>query len=675
MKAFKIYMSLGLLLMGFATSMAQTIGLSIPTLDGVRGQTITIPVNVDSSLTGLDVTSYQIQITFTSSYLSFTDVQVGGTLTENLGEYSYHQNSDNQITIAAAGSTPLAGTGVLLNLRFQMLRSGYTYLNFDGVDNNYFNEGDLALIFDNGRVNVSDPPVVTVSPNEDILTKGETLQFSVNGGTSPYSWNLTNPAIATIDASGLLTANAAGFTRVIAEDQVGTIDTCNGEIEIRAFQLSVPDIQVYQGHTIDVPVNCTSLTGLDISSGSFSLTYGQNHLEPQSITTSGSILDGYGTPQFYASDGKVNISFAGDTPLSGEGVLLNIRFLASLENHGGSYLNFQDILFDEIFTATNDNGYCTVLELLDLAISPSSGTLMVGETLQFEASGGELPYSWAVSDPALATIDANGLLTAVSGGTVIVNAQDAIGASGSSNEIEIYDTQVTIPDTVAQIGSSFDLPIFMAELPVGQEIFSFQVTVIVDTNVVKNLQAINVGTLAEGWSVADNMEGNAFTFALAGTSPITSGGTLVKLRLEIDPGVSDGHRSNLSFMEMTLNEGNPRALSMSGVLTSLITGIHKTKKPGLPTIHTLAQNYPNPFNPITRIDFELVSSGNIELNIYNIVGKNIFTLGKGFFSSGKHSIIWDGRDFQGRLVSSGVYFYQLKVGNDFQEIRKMILQK
>jgi len=49
MKAFKIYMSLGLLLMGFATSMAQTIGLSIPTLDGVRGQTITIPVNVDST--------------------------------------------------------------------------------------------------------------------------------------------------------------------------------------------------------------------------------------------------------------------------------------------------------------------------------------------------------------------------------------------------------------------------------------------------------------------------------------------------------------------------------------------------------------------------------------------------------------------------------------------------
>ena len=675
MKPLKIYMTLSLLFLGFISGTAQTIGLSIPDLDGVRGQTITVPVNVDSSLTGLDITSYQLQITFTPSALSFTDIQIGGTLTENLGSYSYDQNADNQITIAAAGDTPLSGTGVLVYLRFEMLHSGYTNLNFDAIENNYFNEGDPPIVFDNGRVNISDPPVITVSPNEQIMTKGETLQFSVNGGTAPYSWSLTNPAIASIDASGLLTANNAGFTRVIAVDQVGTIDTCNGEIEIRAFQLSIPDIEVYQGHTFDLPVNCTNLNGLNISAGSFSLSYRQDYLEPISIHTLGTILDGYGTPQFYASDGKVNISFAGDTPLDGEGVLLNVRFLASLENHGGSYINFQDILFNEIYTATIDNGYCNVLELADLGISPSTGTLLAGETLQFEASGGELPYSWTVSDPALASVDANGLLTALAGGTVILTAQDAIGASGSSAAIEIYDTQVTIPDTVAQIGSSFDLPIFMTALPAGQEIFSFQITVTVDTNVIKNLQAINTGTLAEGWSVADNMDGNAFTCALAGTSPITSAGTLIKIRFETDPDVSDGHRSNLSFTEMTLNEGNPRALPVDGVLTSLITGIHESGKSGPPSVHKLAQNYPNPFNPSTRIDFELISSENVELNIYDIVGKRIRSLGSGFFSAGKHALVWDGKDYQGRMVSSGVYFYQLNVGYDFQEIRKMILQK
>lgn len=675
MKPLKLFMSLSLLLMGFITGTAQTIGLSIPDLDGVRGDIISVPVNVDSSLNGQNVTSYQLQITFTPSSLSFTDIQVSGTLTENLGSYSYDQNADNQITIAAAGDAPLAGTGTLVYLRFKMLRSGYTYLNFDDIENNYFNEGEPLMSFDNGRVNISDPPVITVSPNERILTRGEELQFSVSGGTEPYTWSVTNPAVSSIDASGLLTANAAGFTRVIAVDQVGTIDTCNGEIEIRAFQLSVPDMEVYQGHTFDLPVNCTTLNGLDISSGSFSLTYGQNYLEPLSIITTGTILDGYGTPQFYASEGKVNISFAGDTPLSGEGVLLYVRFLASLDNHGGSYLNFQDILFDEIFTATDDNGYCNVKELVDLGVSPSTGTLLVGETLQFEASGGELPYSWSVSDPVLASIDANGLLTALSGGTEIVTAQDAIGASGSSAAIEIYDTQVTIPDTVAQIGSSFDLPLFILELPAGQEVFSFQATITIDTNVIKNLQAINAGTLSEGWSVAENMEGNTFTFALASTSPITSAGTLLKLRFEIDPGVSDGHRSNLVFTDITLNEGNPRALSVDGVLTSLITGIEETEEPRIPDKIRLAQNYPNPFNPLTRIDFELVSARQIELTVYDIVGKRIRNLRGGFFSAGKHSLIWDGKDDLGRLVSSGVYFYQLKAGNEFQEIRKMILQK
>jgi flagellar hook assembly protein FlgD len=42
--------------------------------------------------------------------------------------------------------------------------------------------------------------------------------------------------------------------------------------------------------------------------------------------------------------------------------------------------------------------------------------------------------------------------------------------------------------------------------------------------------------------------------------------------------------------------------------------------------------------------------------------------------AGEHTVIWEGRDDKGKPVSSGVYFYKLKAGND-EKIKKMVLLK
>jgi flagellar hook assembly protein FlgD len=39
---------------------------------------------------------------------------------------------------------------------------------------------------------------------------------------------------------------------------------------------------------------------------------------------------------------------------------------------------------------------------------------------------------------------------------------------------------------------------------------------------------------------------------------------------------------------------------------------------------------------------------------------------------GNYQVIWDGKDQRGNLVSSGIYFYQLRAG-DYQETKKMSL--
>jgi len=83
----------------------------------------------------------------------------------------------------------------------------------------------------------------------------------------------------------------------------------------------------------------------------------------------------------------------------------------------------------------------------------------------------------------------------------------------------------------------------------------------------------------------------------------------------------------------------------------------------IPTITKLYSNYPNPFNPSTTISFSLPKEENIELTIYNIKGQKVKTLYSGIAEEGKHTMVWEGKDSNGKEVSSGIYFYKLKTNS------------
>lgn len=79
----------------------------------------------------------------------------------------------------------------------------------------------------------------------------------------------------------------------------------------------------------------------------------------------------------------------------------------------------------------------------------------------------------------------------------------------------------------------------------------------------------------------------------------------------------------------------------------------------LPALTCLGNNYPNPFNPETTIRFDLAKSGKARLEIFNVKGQTIKTLADGDIDAGYHSLKWNGKDDNGKSVSSGVYFYRL----------------
>ena len=83
----------------------------------------------------------------------------------------------------------------------------------------------------------------------------------------------------------------------------------------------------------------------------------------------------------------------------------------------------------------------------------------------------------------------------------------------------------------------------------------------------------------------------------------------------------------------------------------------------------LNQNYPNPFNPSTKISFIIPNSSFVTLKVFDVLGNEVETLINGDISAGSYEI-----EFNGKNLTSGVYFYNLTAGN-FSKTMKMILSK
>ena len=94
----------------------------------------------------------------------------------------------------------------------------------------------------------------------------------------------------------------------------------------------------------------------------------------------------------------------------------------------------------------------------------------------------------------------------------------------------------------------------------------------------------------------------------------------------------------------------------------------------IPEEFALYQNYPNPFNPITNIRFDIPEVSNVNITVFNVLGKEVNSIDLSSMNPGQHNINWTGTDKAGKAVSSGVYFYTIQAG-DFIATKKMMLLK
>jgi peptidoglycan hydrolase-like protein with peptidoglycan-binding domain len=94
----------------------------------------------------------------------------------------------------------------------------------------------------------------------------------------------------------------------------------------------------------------------------------------------------------------------------------------------------------------------------------------------------------------------------------------------------------------------------------------------------------------------------------------------------------------------------------------------------MPNVFSLSQNYPNPFNPSTTISFGVPRVSQVNITIYDILGKKVTTLVNEKMEPGYYFKTWDSRNKYGNEVAAGIYFYQIHA-EGFTKTRKLILLK
>jgi photosystem II stability/assembly factor-like uncharacterized protein len=127
----------------------------------------------------------------------------------------------------------------------------------------------------------------------------------------------------------------------------------------------------------------------------------------------------------------------------------------------------------------------------------------------------------------------------------------------------------------------------------------------------------------------------------------------------------------LNYLYM-LNQNTGWIVGNNGTILSTTNGgVHGIKQISneVPSVYKLYQNYPNPFNPSTKFKILIAKLSDVNIVVYDLLGREIATLVNEQLKPGSYEVEWDGSNYP-----SGVYIYRLKT-ESFSETKKMILLK
>ncbi len=155
----------------------------------------------------------------------------------------------------------------------------------------------------------------------------------------------------------------------------------------------------------------------------------------------------------------------------------------------------------------------------------------------------------------------------------------------------------------------------------------------------------------------------------------TNASLLNAVRINSNPILAHNNSSeqNYSFTDKEVEGGNTYTYWLESVEIDGVTNLfgpieavlEQEENPGdLPQLNLTTEligNYPNPFNPSTNIMFSLNKDSDVEVKVYNTKGQLVYNFGTHDYLEGNHSLHWNGKNLNGKEVSSGIYFVKMRI--------------
>jgi hypothetical protein len=239
-----------------------------------------------------------------------------------------------------------------------------------------------------------------------------------------------------------------------------------------------------------------------------------------------------------------------------------------------------------------------------------------------------------------------------------------IGSPGAIYSIGSVDVSAqTISIELENSSPVYVVDLFLADAPDG--------IVVTDVTAVGRFN----GTI-DGGQTGEQEDGTARVLAYDLANGIAAGsGEIVKVSYDIR--MNTGLTGDVITWINSVFSGdaglNPIPSSGNG-FAILEANLSVDEKTEIPVKFALHPAYPNPFNPMTNIRYDLPQASYVDLRIFDLNGREVRTLAKGFDHAGTKTVIWDAKDNHGQSVSAGVYIYRLESSGLVQS-QKLILLK
>jgi uncharacterized protein YjdB len=548
------------LVLGVINAFGQVITITVPDTLVDAGATLTIPVSI-TELTAEDgVFSGEWRFNRSSNLITFTGYSTVGTLLD--GEFTQFNATNGDFAFATDG--PLTGAGTLLLLHVKVSDDAVKFQQSQiSISSAMLNEGLPTVNTQPGTISVRG---ITISPKEPSgnFVVGQSFQFSLSGNiVPPVTWSSSADSVATVDSTGLIQGISPGSIKIFALDANGLSDSTSlfrvNPENILDLTVGVSNTSTTQTLEDSVQVTVSDVSGLNITSGQFDLTYDASRIEILSVSTEGTIREGRPNPTVFIDGSTIKVAFADATPLVGEGALMNLKFRVFKNATGTVSVTPQNVQFNENISAQTTSGIITILNAPDIIVDQPEPEFTIGETMNFAVvSGGNAPYRWESDNPSVAMIDENtGVATALSRGVANIIAIDADNFESDLMELRVNDVTASIPDFITFDYEIFELPLEITDLT-GLGITSYELNVSYDETVLILDQIITAGTMSDGLSISSSAENGLIRIAVASSTPIAGAGNLFRLNFSFAPGVMPVTNTSVQITKVQFNEPGPQ---------------------------------------------------------------------------------------------------------------------